>query len=156
MIIESIYSAEVDDMIFVVSVNIGFTLGLIRDSIGFEKNQIYVDGGVELFLHDGITVGIGTEQDFGNLMDFLNAPIEYKERQGGLFSDGFESHSCLCTVNGMSLVSFSLKPLNNRVISFSIENLVPVFSDIKNRILDDLGFIFEKENIATIRSICQQ
>lgn len=156
MIIESIYSAEVEGNIFVVTVNIGFTLGLIRDSIGFEKNQIYVDGGVELFLQDGITVGIGTEQDFGNLMDFLNAPIEYKERQGGLFSDGFESYSCMCTVNEKSLVSFSLKPLNNRDISFAIESLVPVFSDIRNRILDDLGFIFEKDNIATIRRICDQ
>jgi len=153
------YTLIYDDVFFIFTVNIDYTLGLINDVKNAKLNDLYIDGDVCLLLMPGIKLTIGTEQDFGNLLDFLDATQKFRSDRSGLFAKGHTNYNCTFFIERIESFDVLTINFNNRYAIKKTIRLSDVLEkemfQLKIKILNDMQTIIDLENIEAIKHICE-
>ena len=160
MSIEKIYRLALrSDLTMSVTVNIGWTLSIWLKHPAEVDEQTYIDGSVFLSLSESTNIHVGSEQNFGSLFDFLNAPKEFALTGEGLLRDTIYSEECVSS--GLKqplgdLIVFKISRPNEPVFKIEIEiseKLCSTLDEVKTKILEDIRLMFSKEYLDFVRHI---
>jgi hypothetical protein len=144
----------------IISVNIGWTLSLWLKSPTKITTDTYIDGNADFLMANGEVISIGTAQDFGSLMDLLNAPSDFFKLDKGLLKEGIIAfEGTLMAIRGSEICEmiFIRSQAQGETLKFPIlQDTLIAFEIVKKQIIEDLNLMFSAKNVALISRLSKE